>query len=102
MDHVAKIEVTLTGEAARLYEILSAAVGDSVKPSQTNRAVFETGLVHHVLMLTAVGAVAEQNRSEAEEQIAAISKRTIMRDLFARAREYWQGQSGTGMIRPEG
>ena len=101
MDHVAKIEVTLTGDAARLYEILSTAVSQSVTPSKVNCAILETGLVHHALMLAAVGAISETNQSEAEEAITSISKRTIMKDLFAHARQYWTDQSGTGLITPE-
>lgn len=101
MDHVAKIEVTLTGEAARLYEILGTTVKGSVQPSQVNRAVLETGLVHHVLMLMAVGAITEKERAEAEEAVTAISSRTIMKELFVRARKYWEEQSGTGAIAAE-
>ena len=52
-------------------------------------------------MLAAVGAITGERRDEAHALVEQISKRTIMRDLFAHAREYWENQSGTGLIKPE-
>jgi len=92
--------VTLTGDSARLYEILHEAASKSVKPGQITRAILETGLVHHILMLRAVGAIPKKHRAEAQEAIESISSRTIMRDLFTYAQEYWENQSGTGTIIP--
>ena len=99
MEHVAKIEVTLTGEAARLYEIIANTV-ESVSPAELNRAILETGLVHHTLMLAALEVLEHLQRVEAGDLIDAIGKRTIMKELYDHAREYWEDQSNMGTIQP--
>ena len=99
MDHVVKIEVTVGGDSARLYELFSEAA-ESVTPGQLNRAILETGLVHHALMLTAIGMIPEENRQEVYDIGDQVGKRTIMRDLFEQAREHWQSWSDAGSIQP--
>ena len=100
MDHVVKIEVTVGGDSARLYELFSEAA-DSVTPGQLNRAVLETGLVHHALMLAAIGMIPEENREEVYDIVEQVGKRTIMRDLFEQAREHWETWSDGGSIKPD-
>ncbi len=100
MKHVVKIELTLTGEAARLYEITADSV-DSVDPADLSKAVVETGLVHHALMLSALQVFDEDQRAESDELVATIGERTIMKDLFDKARTYWDGQTNMGTFNPD-
>ena len=101
MQHVAKIEVTLSGEAARLYEIMSGTVV-SVSPAELNRAILETGLVHHTLMLSALEVMENAQRVEAAELVSTICKSTIMKELYDHAREYWEDQANMGTAQPDG
>jgi hypothetical protein len=100
MEHVVRIEVTAEGDAARLYEIFSESA-DSVTPAQLNRAILETGLVHHALMLSAIGMIPEERQEEVRELIDRIGEKTIMQDLFAKARDYWRNWSDAGGIEPD-
>ena len=52
MEHVVRIEATLNGDAARLYEVLSETCGESF--SEVNAAFLQTGIVHHAIMLHAL------------------------------------------------
>ncbi len=98
MEHVVKIEVTIDGNAARLYQILSEAVG-STEPRVLNRALLQTGLVHHVLMLKAIGGIEGRPADAAEDAIDEISADSIMDEVFELARDYWEKKSGsTGTI----
>jgi hypothetical protein len=94
MNHGVKAEVTLTGESARLFEIFYETAHGSALPGAVNRAVYETGLVHHTLMLLALGVVPEGRRDEVYALIEAIGKNTIMKDGFDQARDYWRRVAG--------
>jgi len=101
MEHIAKIEVTLTGDAAQLYEVMLDAAGKTTKPGQINRSILETGLVHHLLMLSALGVIPTEQRGEVYRTVERISEHTIMKELFAHAREYWDNMAGAGTIKLE-
>lgn len=100
MEHVVQIEMNLTGDTARLYKIFADSV-DSVTPSDFNRAVLETGVVHHALMLAALEIIPNNRHDELYEIIERMSEKTIMRDLFEQARDYWEGWTESGTIEPE-
>jgi hypothetical protein len=99
MEHVLKIEVTVDGDTARLYEYLSDAA-DAVTPAQLNKAILETGIVHHSLMLAAIGLIGENDQADVSAIIDRIGEHTIMRDTFEQARSHWQGWSNTDAIEP--
>ena len=97
MEHAVKAEFTLNGDTARLYEIVFEATRESVSPGTVNRAMFQTGLVHHALMLLALGALPEKDREAARALIESIGATTIMKDGFDQAREYWKRATEAGL-----
>jgi|ETNmetMinimDraft_13_1059891.scaffolds.fasta_scaffold280685_1 hypothetical protein len=101
MESITKIEVTITGELAELYNLMFEATSGSESPSQINRAVLETGLVHHATMLKALELIGGDSATRVDQIIAGMSDQTIMADLFKMAADYWQGQTGTGTFELE-
>ena len=101
MYHATKAEFALTGATARLYEIFLDATRGSAAVGDVNRALFETGLVHHALMLLALGVVPEERAKEARALIDEIGRTTIMKDSFDQAREYWERVAKVNPSAPE-
>ena len=98
MEHVVRIQVTLEGNAARLYQILSESVG-TTEPQSMNRALMQTGLVHHVLMLKSIGGIEGHAADAAGDAIDEISADSIMDQVFELARDYWEKKSdSTGPV----
>ena len=91
MQHAARIETTITGPAARLYELLGEATS-TLRPGEVNKALLETGLVHHVLMLRSLGLIDGTKLEEVDQAIGDIAETTIMSELFDMARAYWDQQ----------
>ena len=100
MDQLVRIEATLTGELAELYANLLAVFEEkSGTPlSDMNRALLQTGIIHHLTMMRGLGLIDGEEGERLEALIDSVAKETIMWELVKMAREYWRGSAGTGAI----
>ena len=96
MEKVFKIEVTLSGELADLYQQLfeEFAAKSQIPPSEMNRTLVQTGVIHHLTMLQGMGLVGRDDAARQQVQIDALARDTLMWDLVQLARKYWKSKGG--------
>ncbi|MCC7262384.1 MAG: hypothetical protein IT369_07680 [Candidatus Latescibacteria bacterium] len=96
MERVVKVEVTLSGELAELYQQLldEFAAKSQIPLSEMNRTLLQTGVVHHLIMLQAMGLIAKEGAEKQGTLIDGISRDTLMWDLIQLARKYWKNKGG--------
>ena len=100
MEHLIKIEVTLTGELAELYASMLATFEEKSGTSlaEMNRALVQTGIFQHLTMMSGLGLIDGDEREHLESQIDSLAQETIMWELVKMARQYWKGATGMGTI----
>lgn len=96
MDKVFKIEVTLSGELADLYQQLLAefAAKSQIPLSEMNRTLLQTGVIHHLTMLQGVGLIGKDETAGQQTLIDGLARDTLMWDLVQLARKYWKNKGG--------
>lgn len=96
MDKVFKIEVTLSGELADLYQQLLAefAAKSQIPLSEMNRTLLQTGVIHHLLMLQGMGLIDREEVTRQQALIDTLAGDTLMWDLVQLARKYWKNKGG--------
>ena len=99
MDKIYKVEVTLTGELAELYQKLleEFSVKSQVPLSEVNRTLMQTGIIHHLTMMQGVGLIGKEEALGQQVLIDALARDTLMWDLVQLARKYWKSKGG-GLI----
>ena len=78
----------------RVMAICSTALADM------NRAVLQTGMIHHLTMMSGLGLI-DKNKVEALDSLVdQVAQDTIMWDLVQMARSFWRdcGEGTTGII----
>lgn len=96
MDKVFKLETTLSGELAELYQaLLEEFEGKSAIPlAELNRTLLQTGMLHHLTMMQGVGLIQREKAERLQGIIDSIARETIMWDLVQLARKYWRNRGG--------
>lgn len=96
MDKVFKIEVTLSGELADLYQQLLAefAAKSQIPLSEMNRTLLQTGVIHHLIMLQGMGLIDRDEAARQQALIDVLARETLMWDLVQLARKYWKNKEG--------
>jgi hypothetical protein len=96
MEKVFKVEVTLSGELAELYQLLcdEFSAKSQIPLSEMNRTLVQTGVIHHLTMLQGMGLVGRDEAARQQLQIDALARDTLMWDLVQLARKYWRNKGG--------
>jgi len=96
MDKIFKVEVTLSGELAELYEqlLLEVAAKSVISLSEMNRTLLQTGVVQHLLMLQGMGLIQKEGQGRQQVLIDLLSRDTLMWELVQLARKYWRNKGG--------
>ncbi len=96
MQKVFKIETTLSGELAELYQgLLEEFEQKSGTPlTEMNRALLQTGMIHHLTMMQGVGLMEREKAEKLQGLIDTVARETIMWDLVQLARKYWKSRGG--------
>ena len=96
MDKVFKLETTLAKDLAELYSIISAEFEQKsgIAPADMNRTLLQTGLIHHLTMMTGLGLIDADKAEAVEALIDKVAKDTIMWDLLQMARSFWKDSAG--------
>ena len=99
MEQLFKIETTLTGELAELYAGLMAEFESrsDISLSEMNRAVLQTGIVHHLTMMRGLGLLDGEEGDRIEALVDSVANETIMWEVVRLARDYWKN-SNSGSI----
>ena len=102
MDKVFKIETTVSRDLAELYESLIAELEcrSSMPLADMNRAVLQTGMIHHLTMMCGLGLIEKEKVEALDELVDKVAQDTIMWDLVQMARSFWRdcGSGSTGII----
>jgi len=96
MEKIFKVEVTLSGELAELYEqlLLEVAAKSQISLSEMNRTLLQTGVVQHLLMLQGMGLIQKEGQGRQQVLIDLLSRDTLMWELVQLARKYWRNKGG--------
>ena len=92
VEHIVRVEATVSGDTARLYNIVSNAAGNA--PGSANAAYLQTGIVHHAIMLHVLGVIPPDDADEVRQLVASIGESTIMQQLFRDAWKHWSSTAG--------
>ncbi|MDP6701680.1 MAG: hypothetical protein QGH25_18660 [Candidatus Latescibacteria bacterium] len=102
MAKVYKIETTVSQDLAELYESLMAEFErrSSMPLADMNRAVLQTGMIHHLTMMCGLGLIEKEKVAALDELVDKVAQDTIMWDLVQMARSFWRdcGDGTTGII----
>ena len=63
--------------------------------AEMNRALLQTGIIHHLVMMGALGMIETEKKEHIDKVIDKLASQTIMWDLVKQARVYWQQHSGS-------
>jgi len=98
MDKIIKVETILSHGLAELYTSLEETFANksSIPLSDMNRTLLQTGLIHHLTMLSRLGVIEPDKVAELDEQIDQVAKDTILWDLLQMVRTYWRDNGATG------
>lgn len=100
MEKVFRVETTLAHDLAELYAALMEIFEEksNIPLADMNRTLLQTGLIHHLTMMSGLGLLAGGKAKEIEALIDRVAKNTIMWELLQMARTYWrdcaEGRSG--------
>lgn len=96
MQKVFKIETTLSGELAELYQALLEEFEhkSGIPLAELNRALLQTGMIHHLTMMQGVGLIERHKAEQLQTRIDTVAQETIMWDLVQLARKYWKSKGG--------
>ena len=101
MKKVFKLETTLAHDLAELYGALEDEFESKsgISPADMNRTLLQTGMVHHLAMMSGLGLLDKEKAEEVEEIVDRVVKDTIMWEVLQMVRNYWNdcgdGKSGT-------
>ena len=96
MDKIFKLETTLAQDLAELYAVLSEEFESKsgIAPADMNRTVLQTGMIHHLTMMTGLGLIDAEKAEAVEALIDKVAKDTIMWELLQMVRNYWKDSAG--------
>ena len=102
MEKIFKIETTLADDLAELYASLIEEFErkSSVPLAEMNRTLLQTGMIHHLTMMSGLGLVDKTKVEALEGRIDRVARDTIMWDLLQMARSHWKewGKGMTGTV----
>ena len=96
MEKVFKLETTLAQDLAELYAILAEEFENKsgIAPADMNRTLLQTGMIHHLTMMTGLGLIDGDRAEAVEALIDKVAKDTIMWELLQLVRNYWKDSAG--------
>ena len=96
MEKVFKLETTLAQDLAELYAILAEEFESKsgIAPADMNRTLLQTGMIHHLTMMTGLGLIDAEKSEAVAALIDKVAKDTIMWELLQMVRNYWQDSAG--------
>ena len=101
MEKVFKVETTLSHDLAELYDALVKEFEEksSIPLADLNRTLLQTGLIHHLTMMSGLGLIEREKSQQLEILIDKVAKNTILWELLQMVRSYWRdcadGKMGT-------
>ena len=101
MEKVFKVETTLSHDLAELYDALVKEFEEksSIPLADLNRTLLQTGLIHHLTMMSGLGLIEKEKSEKLEALIDKVAKDTILGELLQMVRSYWRdcadGNTGT-------
>ncbi len=100
MEKVYKVETTLSHSLAELYAGLEEEFANksSIPLSDMNRTLLQTGLIHHLTMMSGLGLIEPEKAARLQALIDQVAKDTILWDVLQMVRTYWRdcGFGGPG------
>ena len=100
MEKVYKVETTLSHTLAELYAGLEEEFANksSIPLSDMNRTLLQTGLIHHLTMMSGLGLIEPEKAARMQTLIDQVAKDTILWDMLQMVRTYWRdcGSDGPG------
>ena len=100
MEKVYKVETTLSHSLAELYAGLEEEFANksSIPLSDMNRTLLQTGLIHHLTMMSGLGLIEPEKAERLHALIDQVAKDTILWDILQMVRTYWRdcGSNGPG------
>ena len=100
MEKVYKVETTLSHSLAELYAGLEEEFANksSIPFSDMNRTLLQTGLIHHLTMMSGLGLIEPEKAARLHALIDQVAKDTILWDVLQMVRTYWRdcGSGGPG------
>ena len=100
MEKVYKVETTLSHSLAELYASLEEEFANksSIPLSDMNRTLLQTGLIHHLTMMSGLGLIEPEKAARLHGLIDQVAKDTILWDILQMVRTYWRdcGSGGPG------
>jgi hypothetical protein len=100
MEKVYKVETTLSHSLAELYADLEEEFANksSIPLSDMNRTLLQTGLIHHLTMMSGLGLIEPEKAARLQALIDQVAKDTILWDVLQMVRTYWRdcGSGGPG------
>ena len=106
MEKVYKVETTLSHSLAELYASLEEEFANksSIPLSDMNRTLLQTGLIHHLTMMSGLGLIEPEKAARLHALIDQVAKDTILWDILQMVRTYWRdcdsgGPGGAGGLK---
>ena len=92
MEKIYKVETTLSHSLAELYAGLEeeSANKSSIPLSDMNRTLLQTGLIHHLTMMSGLGLIEPEKAARLHALIDQVAKDTILWDILQMVRTYWR------------
>ena len=92
MEKVFRVETSLARELAELYAALMEEFEEksSIPLADMNRTLLQTGLIHHLAMMSGLGLIDREKVAQIDELIDQVARNTIMWDLLKMVRSYWR------------
>ena len=97
MERMFRIETTLSGDLAELYDGLMEEFEQKseIGLATMNETIMQTGLIQHLTMMQGLGLLEGEKSDRLRGVIDAVAKDTIMWELVEVARKYWQESAGS-------
>ena len=100
MEKVYKVETTLSHNLAELYAGLEEEFANksSIPLSDMNRTLLQTGLIHHLTMMSGLRLIEPEKAERLHKLIDQVAQDTILWDILQMVRTYWRdcGSGGLG------
>ena len=96
MDKIFRVETTLAHDLAELYAALVEEFESksTIPLGEMNRAVLQTGMVHHLTMMVGLGLVDAQRAARINALVDRVARDTILWDALQLLRQYWRDCAG--------
>ncbi len=106
MEKVYKVETTLSHNLAELYAGLEEEFANksSIPLSDMNRTLLQTGLIHHLTMMSGLELIEPEKAARLNALIDQVAKDTMLWDILQMVRTYWRdcgpgGPGGSGSLK---